>query len=121
MSRAINKPYAEKWHPETGERLAAMDKRNEPHFDVGRHHWVRVFLSDTSSLKPFPARLGMRFLCSNGHVAFYAVSEKKKGKKLCSKFLDRGQCIQPVEQVFWRSLSKLAMRSFRSGADRKSR
>ena len=78
-----------------------------------------------SKLQLVTAKYGMRFLCSNGHVACYAVSEKKKGKKYCSKFSTKGfrrlftsygLCAMPVEQVSWGSLMKLANRSFRIGS-----
>lgn len=97
----MNKPYAGEYDPETGEHLIDVGfSRNWKNFRMIHAVW---------------ARPGMRFLCGKGHVAFYAFTEKKKGKRYCGKIVSYGQCLFTVEQVFWRSLKNLANRSFRMG------
>lgn len=98
---SMNKPYAGEYDPETGEQL----------IDLG----FRIDWNNFKMVHAIPSKEGMRFFCSKGHVAFYAFTEKKKGKRHCSKIVSYGQCLFPVEQVYWRSLKNLANRSFRIG------
>jgi len=89
--------------------------------ELDREQWdtsFQVELDNYHKVWPIPAKQGMRFLCSKGHVTFIALAKGKRDKRHCSKIVAYGQCLFPVEQIYWRGLMQLAKRSFRAGVNR---
>jgi hypothetical protein len=99
----MNKPYAGKWDPETGELLKEFAINIDSNWMGKLRHAEK-------------ADAGYRFLCPNGHVTEVALQVKRKGARHCSKLVAYGRCAYPVDQIFWRSLRSLFVRGFRAGA-----